>query len=70
MDDHLKTLAIWAGVGAALGMGVALGFGLKVLATGAAVGLGAGAALGVATAVKQRESSHHAADGHSAAALQ
>ena len=45
MEDHMKTLGIWAGLGAALGAGVALGLGLKGLATGAAVGVGAGVAL-------------------------
>src|SRR5207237_1272566 len=47
MEDHMKTYAIWAGLGAAVGVGIALGMGLKVLATGAAIGIGAGLALGV-----------------------
>lgn len=55
MEDHLKTYAIWAGVGAALGLGVALGMGLKVLATGAAIGVGAGVALGAASSVAGRK---------------
>ena len=47
MEDHMKMLGIWAGLGAALGVGVALGLGLKGMATGAAVGVGAGVALGL-----------------------
>lgn len=56
MDDHMKQLAIWAGVGAALGVGVALGLGLRVLAAGAAVGVGAGVALGAAEGLRRRNS--------------
>ncbi|THD81307.1 MAG: hypothetical protein E7812_04725 [Phenylobacterium sp.] len=54
MDDHLKTYAIWAGLGAALGVGVAVGLGLRALAAGAAVGVGAGAAVGLAGTLKRR----------------
>jgi uncharacterized membrane protein len=56
MDDHMKQLAIWAGVGAALGVGVALGLGLRVLAAGAAVGVGAGVALGAAESLRRNRS--------------
>ena len=55
MEDHMKSYAIWAGVGAALGLGVALGMGLKVLATGAAIGVGAGVALGAASSLAGRK---------------
>lgn len=55
MDDHMKTYAIWAGVGAALGLGVALGMGLRVLATGAAIGVGAGVALGAVSSLAGRK---------------
>lgn len=48
MEDHMKTLAGWAGVGAALGLGVVLGMSLRTLALGAVIGVGAGAAMGVA----------------------
>jgi hypothetical protein len=54
MEDHMKTYALWAGIGAALGVGVALGMGLKVLATGAAIGIGAGLALGVGSNVVEK----------------
>jgi hypothetical protein len=54
MEDHMKQLAIWAGVGAALGVGVALGLGLRVLATGAAIGVGAGVALGAADGLRRK----------------
>ena len=57
MDDHLKTYAIWAGLGAALGVGVAVGLGLRALAAGAAVGVGAGAAVGLASSLKRRPGS-------------
>jgi hypothetical protein len=55
MEDHMKTLGIWAGVGAALGVGVALGLGLRVLATGAVVGVGAGVALGLLSGRRAHE---------------
>jgi hypothetical protein len=54
MEDHMKTYAIWAGLGAAVGVGIALGLGLKVLATGAAIGIGAGLALGVGSSVVEK----------------
>ena len=57
MEDHLKQLGIWAGVGAALGVGVALGLGLRVLAVGALVGVGAGAALGIASGARRVQGS-------------
>jgi hypothetical protein len=57
MEDHMKQLAIWAGVGAALGVGVALGLGLRVLATGAAIGVGAGVALGAAEGLRRKPAS-------------
>ena len=39
MEDRMKMLAAFAGVGAALGAGVALGMGLRVLLWGAAFGI-------------------------------
>lgn len=54
MEDHMKTLAAWAGVGAALGLGIVLGMSLRTLALGAVIGVGAGAALGVANEVAER----------------
>jgi hypothetical protein len=55
MEDHVKQLGVWAGLGAALGVGVALGLGLRVLAMGALIGIGAGAALGLAAGRKGEE---------------
>ena len=54
MEDHMKTLSAWAGVGAALGLGVVLGMSLRTLALGAIIGVGAGAALGAANEVVDR----------------
>lgn len=54
MDDHVKTLSAWAGVGAALGLGIVLGMSLRTLALGAVIGVGAGAALGAANEVVER----------------
>jgi hypothetical protein len=54
MEDHMKTLAGWAGVGAALGLGIVLGMSLRTLALGAVIGVGAGAALGAANEVASR----------------
>ncbi len=60
MEDHMKALALWAGIGAALGIGVAVGIGLRGLATGAALGVGAGLGLGVASGLKsRRQAAHH-----------
>jgi hypothetical protein len=67
MEDHLKSMAIWAGVGAALGLGVAMGLGFRVLATGALIGVGAGVALGVGSSVAERKR-HAAPDGMLSAA--
>jgi hypothetical protein len=69
MDDHMKSLAIWAGVGAALGVGLALGLGLRVLATGALLGVGAGAALGLASGIKRREGGSRMVPAYEAPAL-
>jgi hypothetical protein len=57
MEDEMKTLGVWIGVGAALGAGVALGMGLRVLMTGAAVGVGAGLALGLANRTRRHSQS-------------
>jgi hypothetical protein len=54
MEDHMKTLAVWAGIGAALGVGIALGLGFRVLATGALIGVGTGVSLGAASGVAER----------------
>ena len=54
MEDHVKTLSAWAGVGAALGLGVVLGMSLRTLALGAIIGVGAGAALGAGNEVLYR----------------
>ena len=54
MQDEIKSTALWALLGAALGVGVALGLGLRMLATGAVAGLGAGAALGAAAGLRGR----------------
>ena len=57
MDDHMKTLASWAGVGAALGLGIVLGMSLRTLALGAIIGVAAGAATGAANEVVERRRS-------------
>ena len=54
MEDRMKMLAAFAGVGAALGAGVALGMGLRVLLWGAAFGLGVGAVVGLASGAERR----------------
>jgi hypothetical protein len=54
MDDRLKTLGVFAAVGASLGAGVAIGLGFKVLAWGAAFGIGGGLAIGLAAEAGRR----------------
>ena len=55
MDERMKTLGLFALVGAALGAGVVIGAGLRVLTWGAAFGLGGGIAVGLAAgAAKHR----------------
>ena len=53
MRDEMKSVALVALVGAAVGAGAALGIGLKLFSGIAMVGLGTGVALGVTLGAKR-----------------